>query len=141
MTLGRTADNKIKIKTDGGIRAVECACCAPPCECPDSPGSPFVPPIAGEFEIDASWSATVYRAPYSACGTAYSILADGTDLALSWRCFGAWYIFSVNPNSSLPPSCQNQFASVFSASPVGTFQLFPEDTGCEGRYVTVTQVA
>jgi hypothetical protein len=30
MTLGRTTDNKIKIKTDeegGGLRAVECACC------------------------------------------------------------------------------------------------------------------
>ena len=28
MTLGRTADNKIKIKTDnGGLRAVNCACC------------------------------------------------------------------------------------------------------------------
>jgi len=29
MTLGRTADNKIKIKTDGGLRAVNCACCGP----------------------------------------------------------------------------------------------------------------
>lgn len=27
MTLGRTAENKIKIKTDGGLRAVGCACC------------------------------------------------------------------------------------------------------------------
>ena len=27
MTLGRTASNAIKIKTDGGLRAVECACC------------------------------------------------------------------------------------------------------------------
>lgn len=31
MTLGRTADNKIKIKTDGTTRAVNCACCNP-CE-------------------------------------------------------------------------------------------------------------
>jgi len=32
MTLGRTSDNKIKIKTDGGLRAVSCACCNPgPC--------------------------------------------------------------------------------------------------------------
>jgi hypothetical protein len=30
MTLGRTSDNKIKIKTDGGLRAVECACCVSP---------------------------------------------------------------------------------------------------------------
>jgi hypothetical protein len=27
MTLGRTSANKIKIKTDGGLRAVECNCC------------------------------------------------------------------------------------------------------------------
>ena len=34
MTLGRTA-NAIKIKTDGGLRAVNCACCAgePPIDC------------------------------------------------------------------------------------------------------------
>ena len=36
MTLGRTADNKIKIKTDGGTtRAVNCACCNP-CGCATS---------------------------------------------------------------------------------------------------------
>ena len=36
MTLGRTSDNKIKIKTDeagGGLRAVECACCGGVCGC------------------------------------------------------------------------------------------------------------
>ena len=27
MTLGRTSSGAIKIKTDGGLRAVECACC------------------------------------------------------------------------------------------------------------------
>ena len=31
MTLGRTASNAIKIKTDGSLRAVECACCVQPC--------------------------------------------------------------------------------------------------------------
>ena len=30
MILGRTAENKIKIKTDGGLRAVGCACCCTP---------------------------------------------------------------------------------------------------------------
>ena len=36
MTLGRTSDNKIKIKTDGtaGLRAVECGCCGPCGGCP-----------------------------------------------------------------------------------------------------------
>ena len=32
MTLGRTA-NAIKIKTDGGLRAVNCACCGSSCGC------------------------------------------------------------------------------------------------------------
>lgn len=31
MTLGRTAEGKIKIKTDGGLRSVECACCMSLC--------------------------------------------------------------------------------------------------------------
>ena len=40
MTLGRTADNKIKIKVeDGTTRAVNCACCAPPC--PSESPSPY----------------------------------------------------------------------------------------------------
>ena len=33
MILGRTADNAIKIKTDGGLRAVNCACCGGICGC------------------------------------------------------------------------------------------------------------
>jgi len=35
MTLGRTASNAIKIKTDGTTRAVECACCDPCASLPD----------------------------------------------------------------------------------------------------------
>jgi hypothetical protein len=38
MILSRTAENKIKIKTDeegGGLRAVNCACCATGCNCPN----------------------------------------------------------------------------------------------------------
>ncbi|MFZ9920269.1 MAG: hypothetical protein ACO3FQ_03810 [Terrimicrobiaceae bacterium] len=34
MTLGRTSSGAIKIKTDGGLRAVECACCG--CDLPAS---------------------------------------------------------------------------------------------------------
>jgi len=36
MTLGLTSTGAVKIKTDeegGGLRAVNCACCAPPCQC------------------------------------------------------------------------------------------------------------
>jgi hypothetical protein len=39
MTLGRTSDNKLKIKTDGeaGLRAVSCACCTPGLSCGECP--------------------------------------------------------------------------------------------------------
>jgi hypothetical protein len=33
MTLGRSASGAIKIKTDGGLRAVGCACCESSCGC------------------------------------------------------------------------------------------------------------
>lgn len=39
MVLGRTASNAIKIKTDGTTRAVNCACCVPPC--PSESSSPY----------------------------------------------------------------------------------------------------
>jgi hypothetical protein len=37
MTLGRTSSGAIKIKTDGGLRAVECACCSCEATCSCSP--------------------------------------------------------------------------------------------------------
>ena len=39
MTLGLTSSGAVKIKTDGGLRAVNCACCAPPC--PSESSSPY----------------------------------------------------------------------------------------------------
>jgi len=60
MTLGRTSDNKIKIKTDGeaGLRAVSCGCCNPgPCGgCPTilgalpATGTPPVKPTSMAWE-------------------------------------------------------------------------------------------
>lgn len=141
MTIGRTDKNKIKIKTDSpkGTRAVNCACCAPPCECPDSPGSPFVPPIAGEFEIDGDWSATEDRSTYSDCGQAVSLLADGTTLSLIWQCSGQWNIYAFNPSEIYP--CQYLFTAVFDLSPVGTFVLYGAmDPSCFGRQVTISEV-
>ena len=143
MTLGRTASNAIKIKTDGTTRAVECACCAPPCECPDSPWSPFVPPIDGTFEVSASWSSTVYQFPYNKCGIVQAVLADGTDLSVIWQCSGRWNIYALNFDPNLPNCCQNLFGAVFDLSPVGTFQLFgcfPSEPACENRFVTITEV-
>ena len=39
MTLGLTSSGAVKIKTDGGLRAVNCACCTPPC--PSESSSPY----------------------------------------------------------------------------------------------------
>jgi hypothetical protein len=58
MTLGRTSDNKLKIKTDGGLRAVECDCCGPCGGCPTiigalpATGTPPVKPTS------LAWSAS-----------------------------------------------------------------------------------
>lgn len=75
MTLGRTASNAIKIKTDGGApRAVECACClscgfavpTPPVDDPDFflklSGGPSVTPFTNvsiDYSIGSSNGATV----------------------------------------------------------------------------------
>lgn len=144
MILGRSPSGAIKIKTDGDLRAVNCACCQAPCECPDSLGSPFVPPIAGEFEIDGSWSATTFRFSYNECGIAQSLLADGTSLSVTWQCFGGWYIRALNTSIS-PLCCQDLLGVIFASSPVGTFPIFsncmPPDPSCEGYTVTITQIA
>jgi hypothetical protein len=48
MTLGRTSSGSIKIKTDGGLRAVSCACCGSVCEnCGSLP--PIAPPDDPDF--------------------------------------------------------------------------------------------
>jgi hypothetical protein len=72
MTLGRTTENKIKIKTDGGLRAVECACCNPgPCGgCPTilgalpATGTPPVRPTS------IAWQATFGGEVIDDCYTA-----------------------------------------------------------------------
>ena len=48
MTLGRTSSGAIKIKTDGGLRAVECACCGPTDPCRDCP------PVLGDWNFSFS---------------------------------------------------------------------------------------
>lgn len=50
MTLGRTASGAIKIKTDGGLRAVGCACCGG-CGCLTSPISELLDPPDQLIEI------------------------------------------------------------------------------------------
>lgn len=139
MTLGRTSSGAIKIKTDGGLRAVECTCCASPCSCPDNQGFIFNPPITGEFQIDGDWSSTIDRSPYSICGQAISLLADGTSLSVIWQCSGQWNIYALNLTTIYP--CQNLFGAIFSANPIGTFPIYGAmDPSCFGRQVTISEV-
>ena len=69
MTLGRTSSGAVKIKTDGGLRAVNCACCGSidfqPCrDCP---------PVLGDWTFsltgDQVGDLTTYQAPTT--GTQY----------------------------------------------------------------------
>lgn len=86
MTLGRTSSGAIKIKTDGGLRAVECACCNPP-EPPGyysaggyycSDGS--IHPIFGP-QVDY-WSASAYYEIGS--GGIISYKAEAWSAAVYW---------------------------------------------------------
>ena len=47
MTIGRTSTGAIKIKTDGGLRAVNCACCGGDCACGSA--RPINPPSDPDF--------------------------------------------------------------------------------------------
>ena len=89
MILGRTPAGLIKTKTDGGLRAVNCACCNP-CPC--------VPP-AGRWRIEAAYfTSPVYdnlqltiteRSDYNEydpCGYFYAATAEGFDLYIIWAC-------------------------------------------------------
>ena len=58
MILGRTADNKIKIKTDGTTRAVNCACCVPPVVCTEYDELPGI----GYHQISAGMASTLLSA-------------------------------------------------------------------------------
>jgi hypothetical protein len=64
MTLGRTSTGAIKIKTDGGLRAVECGCCATGCTCPKAIDS--LKTILGNWthvEVNWTWPAWKSEAP------------------------------------------------------------------------------
>jgi hypothetical protein len=64
MTLGLTASGSIKIKTDGGLRAVECACCGP-CN---------FPPVCLEGYPNSGWSGDE-----NGCSTGFLDIPDCTN--------------------------------------------------------------
>ena len=95
MTLGRTSSGAIKIKTDGGLRAVECSCCGGDCACgsaqPINPDSdpdftkklrgddPYVSPFTS-VTIDCSIGVTPsWGDPYSFSGIISGNWVDGGD--------------------------------------------------------------
>ena len=101
MTLGLTSSGAVKIKTDGGLRAVNCACCGCPC-----------PPPAGRWRIEGAnffgdplniTERTDYN-DYDPCGYFEAETAEGFSLVIFWECnFG-------NPQwvgaASVPPEYQ-----------------------------------
>ena len=85
MTLGLTSTGAVKIKTDdGGLRAVNCACCGCPC-----------PPPAGRWRIEqvlyfgdplTITERTDYN-DYGPCGYLEAKTAEGFWVAIFWECY------------------------------------------------------
>jgi hypothetical protein len=97
MTLGLTSTGAVKIKTDGGLRAVECACCntCPPIGCPSVK-------ITNPSLIALLNSATSGSFNYS----------HGTDSAPSWTSYGpdsftAYWSCCNHPNGCI--HCEDNF--------------------------------
>jgi len=100
MILGRTADNAIKIKTDGTTRAVNCACCA---------SGPFIPcrdcpPYLHNFEFSLSGDQVVIDEEFQYPSVdEYDPLRTCSD---SWDAFGPGfsgtnlYIININRAST-----------------------------------------
>ena len=91
MTLGRTADNKIKIKTDeeGATRAVNCACCVPPCG-------------VCETTISGDLLQTMRNATTGTCNGAspLSFTASGGGFAALWYVGGTFYNCALQANAN-----------------------------------------
>ncbi len=93
MTLGRTSSGAIKIKTDGGLRAVECACCLPtdfqPCrDCP-----PFLGNFNFSLSGDQVGSLTEFQYPSIVCPSDNCNLVPFPDIPPR-TCSDSWDAFS-----------------------------------------------
>ena len=89
MVLGRTADNKIKIKKDDplGLRAVECACCGS-CECATA--------ISGDL------LQTMRNATTGTCNGASptSFTSSGGGFYAFWYVGGSIYVCALSANTN-----------------------------------------
>jgi len=134
MVLGRTPAGLIKTKTDGGLRAVNCACCG--CNCSNRP--------TGKYKfISTNFSPIVYQDTDEQCYESYPgdpnpyifhttvILENGGVMALIWQnCDGNglrnWEVKVITFNPSVPWQCSNlsAFPSNFAIDPSGTYQFY-----------------
>lgn len=118
MTLGRTSDNKIKIKTDGGTTsAVECACCNPCLGAPNAVQKQTTESYynmwkkGGQLKISATLGDTAYNPPNATkqngiCSWSFSetisIPANTCVGSFSKEgpvsCSGDYYGYSISPS-------------------------------------------
>ena len=99
MILGRTPSGAIKTKTDGGLRAVNCACCG--CECP---------PPAGRWRIEQvlyfgdpiNITARTDYNDYDPCGYFDAETAEGFSVAIYWECSTSEW----RAGATVPPAYQ-----------------------------------
>lgn len=118
MILGRTPAGAIKTKTDGGLRAVECACCAPPFP-PCSEITEYYIVISeamfNALRAGGSVSASGGGSEYTGCSfsaTATGTLGDG-------NCGGSAVVYSDNCTSGDGQQFQSYMAFTWSVSKVG----------------------
>ena len=144
MTLGRTSSNAIKIKTDGGLRAVNCACCVPPSPCNCNP------PLTVKYKFTGTFSPIIGEQAWSSCGLLVAKTASGHDISASRRCtdgvspdwFDGWDIRAIGGSDF---RCANLMNLVFGPSPVGTHILFgnfcfdPNDCPCRDWTLTIAE--
>jgi len=126
MTLGRTSSGSIKIKTDGGLRAVECACCVP---CYPECGK-TEPPPPGKWKI-----AGADYGYYNPCGTIYGKIGT-SDFSAIWACAdeyagyeAKWILFGYEDYTSPNFTWGAVFGLVYTDDPSGTHQLYPDQYG------------
>jgi hypothetical protein len=112
MTLGRTSTGAIKIKTDGGIRAVNCACCEGPQDfqpCRDCP--PFLGNFNFSLSGDQVGSLTEFQYPSIVCPSDNCNLVPFPNISPricsdSWDAFGPGaagtnlYLININRGST-----------------------------------------
>ena len=94
MILGRTPEGLIKTKSDGGLRAVNCACCGPKCyPVPFDPtGWVIIPTATGnnifnrDLTVQMSYNGTFNGTPFSKSSPSFSMTrTQNGDDCITWQ--------------------------------------------------------